>query len=240
MDIRKYIGGQIKTYRKSAGLTLQALADKIYKSRATVCKYENGSIPIDIETLYEISNALEVPLSRLTDCNPDTPPLKQREPKNANPFFSAKRLYFYFYDGRSGRLKDGIIDIDDTVSESGCCDAQFRICTVSKNGMSAETYYKGKVLYSDVLIRFSFVNQYNTLEEDLLYIFNPLEMREFTDGLLCGISGTDFMPCAFRCLVTLSPQDQNESLRQKLLWSKEEIKKWEKLNMLLIGNRTEY
>ena len=58
-----------------------------------------------------------------------------------------------------------------------------------------------------MLIRFSFVNQYNPLEEDLLYIFTPLEMREFTDGLLCGISSADLMPCAFKCLVTLKPQE---------------------------------
>lgn len=57
-----------------------------------------------------------------------------------------------------------------------------------------------------MLIRFTFVNQFNPLEEDLLYIFNPLEMRGYTDGLLCGISSAGLMPCAFRCLVTLSPQ----------------------------------
>ena len=32
-----------------------------------------------------------------------------------------------------------------------------------------------------MLIRFSFVNQYNTLEEDLLYIFNPLDGETFND-----------------------------------------------------------
>ena len=59
-----------------------------------------------------------------------------------------------------------------------------------------EIFYTGRVLYSDMLIRFSFVNQYNPLEEDLLYIFNPLELRDFTMGLLCGISSADLMPCA--------------------------------------------
>ena len=37
-------------------------------------------------------------------------------------------------------------------------------------------------LYSDMLIRFSFVNQYNPLEEDLLYIFNPLELEHIPMG----------------------------------------------------------
>ena len=104
---------------------------------------------------------------------------------------------------------------------------------------SSEIFYTGRVLYSDMLIRFSFVNQYNPLEEDLLYIFNPLEMRDFTDGLLCGISSADLMPCAFKCLVTLSPQELTEEFRHRLLFSREELRRWERLNMLLIDNRSE-
>ena len=42
-EINVYIGGQIRKYRKANGMTLQQLADVIHKSRATVCKYENGS-----------------------------------------------------------------------------------------------------------------------------------------------------------------------------------------------------
>ena len=63
-----------------------------------------------------------------------------------------------------------------------------------------------------MLIRFTFVNQLSPLEEDLLYIFNPLQMRDDTDGPLCGISSADLMPCAFRCLVTLTPQALDEEL----------------------------
>ena len=67
-----------------------------------------------------------------------------------------------------------------------------------------------------MLIRFSFVNRYNPLEEDLLYIFNPLELRDSTDGLLCGISSADLMPCAFKCLVTLHPQEHTEEFKKRL------------------------
>lgn len=85
-----------------------------------------------------------------------------------------------------------------------------------------------------MLIRFSFVNQYNPLEEDLLYIFNPLELRDFTTGLLCGISSADLMPCAFKCVITLKPQELTEAFRHQLLFTKKDLKRWEQLNMLLI------
>ena len=100
----------------------------------------------------------------------------------------------------------------------------------------SEVYYSGKVLYSDTLIRFSFVNQYNKLEEDLLYIFNPLELRDFTEGLLCGISSADLMPCAFKCLVTLTPQEATDELKQHLLFTSKELKRWQKMNMLIVDN----
>ena len=67
-----YVGEQIRKYRKAGKMTLQDLADAIHKSRATVCKYENGDISVDIETLYEISQILQVSMSQLTTGLPET------------------------------------------------------------------------------------------------------------------------------------------------------------------------
>ena len=58
-----YVGEQIRRYRKAGNMTLQDLADAIHKSRATICKYENGEISVDVETLYEISQVLQVSIS---------------------------------------------------------------------------------------------------------------------------------------------------------------------------------
>ena len=132
-----------------------------------------------------------------------------------------------------------IIDIGAQTDVPNTYEATFSICTLSGNGRSSETFYTGTVLYSDMLIRFSFVNQYNPLEEDLLYIFNPLERRSFTDGLLCGISSTDLMPCAFKCFITLKPQELTDNLQQHLLFTRAELQRWKKLNMLLIDNNAE-
>lgn len=236
-NINIHVGKMIRKYRKAANMTLQQLADAIHKSRATICKYENGDISMDIETLYEISQVLQVSVPQLTDL--ETVPTEIDHlfayAVRKSPFFQAKTLYFYFYDGRYNRMKDGVINIHEK-EEDGSYRATFSICSVSGNGRSSESYYNGSVLYSDMLIRFSFVNQYNPLEEDLLYIFNPLEFRTHTDGLLCGISSADLMPCAFKCLVALEKQELNEELRKHLLFTKAELQRWKKLNMLLIDN----
>ena len=237
-EISQHIGRRIRSIRKAQGLTLQQMAEKIHKSRASVSKYETGEITLDVETLYDIAAALDVDVSRLTDYRPEraAAPLPEQNQLSKSPFFQASRLYFYFYDGRYNRLKDGVINIYQN-DRSGQYEASLSISAVTPTGRSSEIYYTGKVVYSDMLIRFSFVNQYNTLEEDLLYIFNPLELRDFTEGLLCGISSADLMPCAFKCLVTLTPQEPTEELKQHLLITPKELRRWQKLNMLIVDNR---
>ena len=240
-EINRHTGNQIRMYRKAQGLTLQQLADLIHKSRATVSKYENGEITLDVETLYDICQVLHVSTSQILDFNMKSEIVEEEPPAPAvtgkSAFFEAERLYFYFYDGRQKRLKNGIIDIHKSKAHPSGCDASFCINSVKPNGRSGAFYYTGKVIYSDMLIRFSFENKYNSLEEDLLYIFNPLEMRDTTEGLLCGISSADLMPCAYKCLVTLNPQEPTEELIRQLMFTKKEIQLWQKLNMLIVDNQ---
>ena len=125
-----HVGKMIRKYRKAANLTLQQLADAIHKSRATICKYENGDISMDIETLYEISQVLQVSVPQLTDIG-----RLQAEADHSSayaarksPFFQAKMLYFYFYDGRYNRMKDGVINIHEK-EENGSYRATLSIGT---------------------------------------------------------------------------------------------------------------
>ena len=103
--INEHIGNRILTFRKAQGMTLQQLAEKIHKSRASLSKYENGEITLDVETLFEISTALGVDMSRLTDFQPVRPaplPLVNSS-MGRSPFYQAERLYFYF--GKFIRLR---------------------------------------------------------------------------------------------------------------------------------------
>ena len=240
-SIREYAGRQIRIYRKLQGLTLQNLADRINKSRATVSKYESGDIVMDIETLSEVAKALNVELDQLV-CNPENrirlEPEENRQTLliRNNPFFEAHRLYIYYYDGRYKKLKDGIIDVDKGEFNESGYKASLVLRIKTGNVVSNETWYRGRVVYSDMLIRFSFLNLYNTLEEDLLYIFNPLECRDYTEGLLCGISSADLLPCAFKCLVSLNPVEMDSRLKARLSMSTDELKRWQAMNMMVVSN----
>ncbi len=241
--INRYIGSKIRHYRKMKKLTIQQLADAIHKSRATVSKYETGEISLDVSTLWDIATALDVDFSQLTDYQPvretgataAEPSLYEGE----SPFFRADHLYFYYYDGRYDRLKEAIIHIHKSrVSADGTFETSMSIHTTTPTGRSSEMQYTGTVLYSDMLIRFSFSNRHNKLEQDLLYIFNPMELRNYTEGLLCGISNADLMPCAFKCIVALNPCTDRQMLRQQLQISAKELRRWKKLNMLIVDNNS--
>ena len=240
--INAYVGAKIRNYRKMKRLTLQQLADAIHKSRATVSKYETGEITLDVATLYDISQALDIEMTQLTDYHTEreeNTPAFSVGYQGKSPFFRANRLYIYFYDGRYDRLKEAVIDIHKhSIKGSGCYEAAMIIHSSTATGRSSEVYYEGDVLYSDMLIRFSFANRYNKLEQDLLYIFNPLELRDFTEGLLCGISSVDLMPCAFKCLVTLTPNENYEELQPHLLLTAKELRRWQKMNMFLVDNNS--
>lgn len=161
-------------------------------------KYENGEITLDVETLYEIAQALQVSTAQLLDYHPPRQESVGQivSSQQKSPFFQAQRLYFYFYDGRYNRLKDGVINIHEKENEPGNYEASLSISSVTQNGKSSEVYYSGKVLYSDMLIRFTFVNQCNTLK----------------------------------------PQEHTEALKKQLLITRQEMQKWQKLNMMIVEN----
>ena len=67
--LEQYIrfGLKIQYYRKLQGLTQEAFADKIGKSWSFVAKIESPTqvFGVSMETLFKISEALEVPASKL-------------------------------------------------------------------------------------------------------------------------------------------------------------------------------
>ena len=68
-QISTEIGKQIRTFRKKRKMTLEALAAVICKSKSTVSKYENGEIPVDIETgKLKVGTDLQTSLSSYLHC----------------------------------------------------------------------------------------------------------------------------------------------------------------------------
>lgn len=249
-ELSCHIGRRIRQFRKMQGFTLQYMADQLNKSKATMSKYETGDIILDVETLYSIADLLQVSLSQLTDYRPeaeilpdgheDTEPRPEvslyETPGHTSPFFLSDQLYFYFYDGRYRRIKEGIIHIMRNGTES--CPVTISVSAGTPMGRSSEEHYVGTAFYSSMLIRFDFTNQNLPLEKNQLSLFNPEE--DFCEGLLSGISTVDQIPFACKCLISLTPQDTalTGGLLPRLTFTRRELQRLQKLNMLLTdGNQ---
>ena len=61
--IKKSTGGYIKNARKEAGLSQKALGEKLGVSQQMIAQYESGKRKPKVETLINIVNALDLPVS---------------------------------------------------------------------------------------------------------------------------------------------------------------------------------
>lgn len=61
----KHIGKNIKSIRKTKGLTQEALAEALYVTRQTVSNYENGRSQPDLDTLLKIAEVLETDINAI-------------------------------------------------------------------------------------------------------------------------------------------------------------------------------
>lgn len=60
MDLKKYIGNQIKTFRKSAGFTQDELAKKLNTTKQTISRYEKGDRKANQDMLFELCDIFGV------------------------------------------------------------------------------------------------------------------------------------------------------------------------------------
>ena len=141
-NITREVGSRIRYARKSRGMSMDELAQAIYKTRSAISKYENGQISVDIATLYDIANALKVSIYDLLYRN--TPDIDQEYNAEVPAFFrEVSQLYMYFFDGRVNRAQCTVIDIFPT-EESSTAEvlmymnikdlAHYRVCESTYHG----------------------------------------------------------------------------------------------------------
>lgn len=77
------IGKRIKEYRLHKEMSMEDLAQKIGKNKATICRYENGNVEkLSINTLKDIAAALDVDTSMLIGCSEKLSEKRKKENYN--------------------------------------------------------------------------------------------------------------------------------------------------------------
>lgn len=163
------IGKMIREARKSKGLSVEELANKICKSITTIYKYERDEVIPDLVTILEICNVLELDINDLTiqdriEVNRET---------SINPF-PTDILYIYYLG--FGSLAEYRLKI---TPENGVMKVEFLLG-------DDQVYYVGTIESNSDLAFISLKNYYavNQCFEKLLLTIN---MKFCIDGMNTGV-----------------------------------------------------
>jgi transcriptional regulator with XRE-family HTH domain len=230
-SISLYVGKKIKFYRKQLHLSIAQLSERINKSKSTVSKYENGQIAMDLETLYEISQALNVNIQQLIDIQSSVP-----APVMASnmPFGGNRQMHLYFYDGRKRRIVKSFLTIlPDPVTDTLVCHFYMDIPSFD-NYEKCSFYYLGHVENYDLVTYVHLVNQANPIEQMRFCIVNSLHYHSSYWGLMFGISSRPIAPFTLKFLMSATPLEPEELTKENLLMTADEIKTIKSLNMFIL------
>lgn len=235
-EISIHVGQRIRLYRKTKNLTIEAFAGMIHKSKATVSKYENGDISIDIETLFIIAQALGISVNQLIDYE-DAGETMGEGGESTKRKLGRSRYYMYFYDGRRSRIARNVIEVQDGGEENGVFDANmYAYLEDFTNYYQCKLLYHGTMRRYDTFVNFNFENQNNKVERAFLYAINSFSHSGRMAGLYCGLSTQPILPACFKFILSPHILEEDDELKEELSVSKEDIRVLKKMNMFVVSD----
>lgn len=227
------IGNKIRQFRQSRKMTLDELANVIHKSRATLSKYERGEISIDINTLYELADALHVRTEQLLYT-----PVSEKHPQQREivpAFFQdVDRFYCYYFDGRIGKLVRSAFDVFSRIDVNQYKIAMYMNFKDLAHYQQAENTYWGYMEHFDALTLIELTNQSNPMEKASLQILASFLDADSKWGLWNGISSRPLMPVATKMLFTKRPLTEDAALVRELKISRDDIHRMKYYNMFSV------
>lgn len=229
-----HVGQRIKKFRKSRGYTIEQFSEIIHKSKATLSKYENGSITIDVETLYDIARALDVDLKNFIDYQPPTFSSEPILPKNF--YFNLPRAYMYYYDGRVHKLTRSLLCFAPSLSGASI-DVTLQLGVESFDEPEKCRYlFTGEMKPYDTITHMVLTNQVNEAERMYICMLNPIENQVPAVGILSGIGSTPFFaPIALKTLISREPLAEDDALLKTIKLDKDDLHLMKYYNMMVIN-----
>lgn len=228
-----HVGQRIRKYRKSRGYTIEQFSAMIGKSKATVSKYENGVIAIDVETLHDIARALEVELKYFLDF--DEMPSQSRVTISDSAYFNTDRAYMYYYDGRVNRAVKSLLRFSNT-AEGGVEVTLYNDLDSFSAPDLCKNLYSGTMEAFDTITHIHLANQMNRAEKMYICLLNPLQNRAPAIGMMSGIGSAPFFaPAAVKILIAKTPMTEDDRLAQSIKLSKEDLHLLRECNMMVIN-----
>lgn len=226
--ILNHVGSRIRLYRKSSGMTMAELAQKVNKTKSSISKYESGQTAIDIVTLLYIASALGITLSQLVDIPATHDPITSSE---KSIYIQSGHLYLYHMyreDICFSKIDLGAVDgIGQTAT-------MFYKINDSKNQDSCECIYHGHVFSHSTVLSLSFCNYYNPIETILLNFAIPMRRAFALVGMISGLGVNTLIPTAYKAIISIKPLAETEDIRKMLTIDPKTFKVMKCKNMLFI------
>ena len=229
-EITEKIGHNIRVYRKKKGMTLIELADAVFKSKSTISKYENGEVSVDIETMYDIADALDIHIEQLLYNRPGKTGIGQTD--NYPAFFNGvKQFYSYIFDGRNNKIMKSVFDIQMQTGSNKFKVMMFMNYNKFSDYQNCETTYYGYIEHYDAVTNIQLTNQHSPMEKASAQILASYLSSEMKWGLWNGLSSRPVMPVAAKMLFTKSLLKDNDEITEERKISKNDIRLLRLYNM---------
>ncbi len=210
-------------------LTLSELGTLINKTESTISKYESGNIIIDLETLYDISDALKVPIDQLIYIPNNQ--MGINEEYIPTFFQDIDIIYSYYYDGRSDELIRCIMEISN-YSKNNKKKVYFYMNFKNYDMYhDCENRYEGYIEHYHALTNIELVNLDTGMERSNIKILATFLDTNLRWGLYNGFSFRPMMPVSLKMLFSRNRIDESVEFINSLKISKDDIKNLKHYNM---------
>ena len=232
-EISVETGRKIRYFRMSRSMTLEQLAAAVFKSKATISKYEKGEITLDLETLYDIADALHVHVDQLM-VSRESGHRESEHEVNPSFFRGLNRFYAYYYDGRIRKINRSVCDILSQTEVNQYKLIMYMNCPDLNRYQQCENTYIGYIRHFDALSIIEVVHQTNPMEHGSVQILASFMDSEVKWGLWNGISSRPLMPVALKMLFAKQPLKEDAVLCEQLKISKDDIRTMKMYNFFAV------
>lgn len=233
--VSQSIGEIIRSCRHARQMSLHQLASQIQKSKSTLAKYETGALNIDVDTLYEIANALHVSVDSLM-----IPQVAVSAPPQENfrvpDFFSDRKLYVYFWDARNNTLNTSILKIGNQYEAAPNTFNATLYMNINNSNQPylCENTYIGKIEFHHVLINLTLRHRDTPIENAMIHILDNFTATSTKWGMWSGVSFRPFMPVAVKMLFSRTPLTFDKESIKTLRINKDDIQKMKMYNFFSV------
>lgn len=235
-ELTVHVGRKIKLFRKIRGLSVDQLAERIHKSKATVYKYENGEIAVDTNVLADISAALKVEPTYFFDL-----PSAIRDSQPRISFLNTSKLYTYYYDGRIRRVVKSLLSIRQRTGEKDESEdykVSFFMNLKDFSQPEVARYIYSGFISSHEMVSYCILDNITLpIETLVIQLIHPFQTSLYTWGLFMGLSDQPLAPMTTKILISKTPLTAQELEEYPLMFTKEELKRIRQQNAILLSIR---